>query len=425
MSEVYHSVAIPKTASFWKKLFAFSGPGFIVAVGYIDPGNWATNLQGGARFGFALLTVILLSNITAMFLQYLCVKLGVASGYDLAQACKNHYSKSIVFFLWLLAEIAIIATDLAEVVGSGIALQLLFGLPLLIGCIITSLDVFIILYLQDKGFRYIEALIITLIIIIGICLGAELYFSKPHLHAVIKGFIPSMQIVKNPDMLYMAIGIFGATVMPHNLYLHSAIIQTRDFKPTFTGKKEAIKFGTLDVIFALGVAFVINAAILIVAAATFHWSGHQNVAEIQEAYKLLTPVLGVTAASFIFALGLLASGQQATFTSTLAGQVVLEGFINFYIRPWLRRLITRLFAIIPAIFIIGLYGEMQATNLLIASQVILSLQLGFAAWPLMRFTAEKSHMGEFANTWITNLIGWTLTISIILLNLKMVWNLIL
>lgn len=406
-------------------MFAFSGPGFLVAVGYIDPGNWATNLQGGAQFGFTLLSVIMISNLVAMFLQHLCVKLGVASGRDLAQACREHYPKSIVKLLWVFAEIAMVSTDLAEVIGSGIALQLLFGIPLIVGCLITGLDVLIILFLQGKGFRYIEALIVALITVIGVCLLAEVFFSKPSLVGIFKGFIPSPDIIKNPAMLYTAIGIFGATVMPHNLYLHSAIIQTRSFEQTSAGKRDAIKFGTIDVVLALSVALLINAAILIVAAATFHWSGHQNVAEIQDAYKLLSPVLGVTAASFIFAIALLASGQQATFTGTLAGQIVMEGFINFHMAPWLRRLITRLLAIIPAICIIGYYGEKQATNLLVASQVVLSLQLGFTAWPLMRFTGEKATMGEFVNSRSIKIIGWTLTIIIIIVNAKMVYDTIL
>lgn len=422
LPEVHRSIPIPITTSFWKKMLAFSGPGFLIAVGYMDPGNWATDLQGGAKFGFTLLSVIMISNLVAMFLQYLCVKLGVASGRDLAQACREHYSKPIVGLLWIFAEMAMVSTDLAEVIGSGIALQLLFGIPIIVGCIITGLDVLIILFLQGKGFRYIEALIIALIIIIGACLMAEFFFSKPSLVGILRGFVPSADIIKNSDMLYTAIGIFGATVMPHNLYLHSAIIQTRNFDGTSEGKRDAIKFGTIDVIVALTIALFINAAILIVAAATFHWSGHQNVAEIQEAYKLLSPVLGVTAASFVFAIGLLASGQQATFTGTLAGQIVMEGFINFHMAPWLRRLITRLLAIIPAICVIGYYGERQATNLLVASQVVLSLQLGFTAWPLMRFTGEKAKMGEFVNSRWTKNIGWALTVIIIILNMKMVFD---
>lgn len=403
-------------------MLAYSGPGFLIAVGYMDPGNWATDLQGGARFGFTLLSVILISNLVAMFLQYLCVKLGVSSGRDLAQACREHYSKPTVILLWIFAEIAIVSTDLAEVVGSGIALQLLFGIPLVSGCIITGLDVLVVLFLQSRGFRYIEALIITLIALIGVCLLIECFFSKPSLIGILIGLVPSTEIIKNPSMLYMAIGILGATVMPHNLYLHSAIIQTRNFERSFEGKRDAIKFGTIDMAFALTIALFINAAILIVAAATFHWSGHQNIAEIQDAYQFLSPILGVTAASVVFAIGLLASGQQATLTGTLAGQIVMEGFLNFHMAPWLRRLITRLLAIIPAICIIGYYGEKQATNLLVASQVILSAQLGFTAWPLMRFTGEKTKMGEFVNSSWTKVIGWTLTIIIILLNAKMAFD---
>ena len=401
-------------------MLAYSGPGFLIAVGYMDPGNWATDLQGGAQFGFNLLSVIMFSSVVAMFLQYLCVKLGVASERDLAQICREQYRKPVAMLMWVFAEIATVSTDMAEVVGSAIAMQLLFGLPLLAGCIITGLDVFIILYLQGRGFRYIESLIITLIIIISACLISEIYFSKPSLIGILIGFVPNTEIIKNSTMLYMAIAIFGATVMPHNLYLHSAIIQTRKYERTVEGKREAIKFGTIDVVAALTIALFINAAILIVSAATFHWSGHHDVAKIQDAYQLLTPILGATAASVVFAIGLLASGQQATFTGTLAGQVVMEGFLNIQITPWLRRMITRLLAIVPAIVIIGYAGENQATSLLVASQVVLSLQLGFAVWPLMRFTGQKNRMGEFVNSIWTKIIGWSLTIIIIALNAKMV-----
>jgi manganese transport protein len=422
LPEVHGSILVPKTASFWRKMLAFAGPGSLVAVGYMDPGNWATDLQGGAKYGYTLLSVILISNLVAMFLQYLCVKLGVASGRDLAQACRDHYSKPTVWFLWILAEIAMTATDLAEVVGSGIALQLLFGIPLVVGCIITGLDVLVILFLQGRGFRYIEALIIVLISTIGVCFAAEFYFSKPSLVGLLLGFVPNADLLKNSDMLYTAIGIFGATVMPHNLYLHSSIVQTRNFERTSEGKREAIKFFSIDVIFALTMALFINAAILILSAAAFHWSGHQDVAEIHDAYKLLSPVLGVTAASIIFAIALLASGQQATFTGTLAGQIVMEGFLHFHIAPWLRRMITRLLAIVPAIFVIWYYGDQQATNLLVFSQVILSLQLGFAVWPLLRFTGEKAKMGEFVNSRWMQITGWTLTAVIIVLNMKVVFD---
>jgi manganese transport protein len=410
---------VPGTASFWRKLIAFSGPGFLVAVGYMDPGNWATDLAGGARFGYALLSVIMISNLMAILLQHLCIKLGVATGRDLAQACRDHYSTPTVWALWILCEIAIAACDLAEVVGSAIGLQLLFGIPLVWGCIITALDVLAGLYLQTKGFRYIEAIVITLIVMIGSCFAAELIFSRPSIVGVALGFLPGPGIVTNQEMLYVSIGILGATVMPHNLYLHSSIVQTRKFEQTPVGKREAIKFATIDSSLALMFALFINAAILVVSAAAFHWSGHQDVAEIQHAYKLLTPLLGVGAASILFAVALLASGQNSTLTGTLAGQIVMEGFLNFRITPWLRRLITRLIAIVPAVLVISIFGEGKTTELLIASQVALSMQLGFAVWPLMRFTSEKAKMGEFANRLWIRILGWTVAWIIIVLNLKL------
>src|SRR5437660_1367557 len=356
LPEVHRSVVVPVTASFWRKLMAFSGPGFLVAVGYMDPGNWATDLAGGAQFGYSLLAVVMISNLMAIMLQHLCIKLGVATGRDLAQACRDHYSTPTVWFLWILCEIAIAACDLAEVVGSAIGLQLLFGIPLVWGCIITALDVLAVLYLQTKGFRYIEALVITLIATIGSCFAAELIFSKPALTGVMLGFIPGPHIVMDQGMLYVSIGIIGATVMPHNLYLHSSIVQTRKFEQTPVGRREAIKFATIDSTVALMFALFINGAILVLSAAAFHWSGHQDVAEIQDAYKLLSPLLGVGAASILFAVALLASGQNSTLTGTLAGQIVMEGFLNFRITPWLRRLITRAVAIIPAVLVIGIYG---------------------------------------------------------------------
>jgi manganese transport protein len=419
LPEVHRSVVVPATASFWRKLIAFSGPGFLVAVGYMDPGNWATDLAGGARFGYALLSVVMISNLMAILLQHLCIKLGVATGRDLAQACRDHYSTPVVWALWILCEIAIAACDLAEVVGSAIGLQLLFGIPLVWGCIITALDVLAVLYLQTKGFRYIEAIVITLIVMIGGCFAAELIFSKPSIVGVALGFLPGPRIVTNQEMLYVSIGILGATVMPHNLYLHSSIVQTRKFEQTPGGKREAIKFATIDSSLALMFALFINAAILVVSAAVFHWSGHQDVAEIQDAYKLLSPLLGVSVASVLFAVALLASGQNSTLTGTLAGQIVMEGFLNFRITPWLRRLITRLIAIIPAVLVIGIFGEGKTTELLIASQVALSMQLGFAVWPLMRFTGEKAKMGEFANQLWIRILGWTVAWIIIVLNVKL------
>jgi manganese transport protein len=403
-------------------LFAFSGPGFLVAVGYMDPGNWATDLSGGARFGYALLMVVMISNFMAILLQHLCIKLGVATGRDLAQACRDHYSRPTVWALWILCEIAIAACDLAEVVGSAIGLQLLFGIPLVWGCVITALDVLAVLYLQNKGFRYIEALVITLILTVGTCFAIELILSKPSIVGVALGFVPGPRIILNQEMLYVSIGILGATVMPHNLYLHSSIVQTRKFEQTPRGKREAIKFATIDSTVALMFALFINGAILVLAASAFHWSGHQNVAEIQDAYKLLSPLLGVSFASVLFAIALLASGQNSTLTGTLAGQIVMEGFLNFRITPWVRRLLTRLIAIIPAVLVIGIFGEGKTTQLLVASQVVLSMQLGFAVWPLMRFTSEKAKMGEFANGLVVKIFGWMTAIIIISLNVKLLFD---
>lgn len=422
LPEVHRSIFVPQHGSFWKKMLAFSGPGFLVAVGYMDPGNWATDLSGGAQFGYTLLSVILISNLMAILLQHLCVKLGVATGRDLAQACRDHYSKPVVWFLWILCELAIAACDLAEVVGSAIGLQLLFGIPLVWGCVITCLDVLAVLYLQNKGFRWVEAIVITLMATIGICFAAELFFAKPSLTGVMLGFVPSTAILTNQNMLYVSIGILGATVMPHNLYLHSSIVQTRNFERTPEGKREAVKFATIDSTVALMFALFINAAILILAAAAFHWTGHKDVAAIQDAYQLLSPTLGVGVASTLFAVALLASGQNSTLTGTLAGQIVMEGFLNFRITPWLRRLITRGIAIIPAVAIIGFYGESKTTELLVASQVVLSMQLGFAVWPLMRFTGEKAKMGEFANPLWIKILGWSTALIIITLNLKLLFD---
>jgi len=419
LPEVHRTIAVPAGAGFWRKMLAFSGPGFLVAVGYMDPGNWATDLAGGAKFGYTLLSVIMISNLMAILLQHLCIKLGVATGRDLAQACRDHYPRPVVWFLWILCELAIAACDLAEVVGSAIGLQLLFGLPLLWGCVITALDVLIVLLLQHRGFRYIEALVVTLILTIGGCFAVELWVAGPDFGAVFAGFVPRLEILRNSEMLYVAIGILGATVMPHNLYLHSSIVQTRKYEQTAGGKAEAIKFGTLDSTFALMFALFINAAILVLAAAAFHGNGHEQVGEIQQAFHLLDGVLGVTFASTLFALALLASGQNSTLTGTLAGQIVMEGFLNIRLRPWLRRLITRAIAIVPAVVVIGLFGEGKSTQLLVASQVCLSMQLGFACWPLMRFTGEKSKMGEFVNPWWVKLLGWGVTLLIIGLNVKL------
>ena len=422
LNEVHRSILVPVTASFWRKLFAFSGPGFLIAVGYMDPGNWATDLQGGAQFGYTLLSVVMISNLMAILLQHLSIKLGVATGRDLAQACRDHYSTPTVWFLWIGCEIAIAACDLAEVVGSAIALQLLFGIPLVWGCVITAADVLAVLFLQSKGFRYIEALVITLIATIATCFATELFWSKPGYLGMLLGFVPGTQLLTNPDLLYLSIGIIGATVMPHNLYLHSSIVQTRKFAQNVEGRREAIKFATIDSTVALMFALLVNGAILALSATVFHWSGHRDVAEIQDAYKLLSPLLGVGLASILFAVALLASGQNSTLTGTLAGQVVMEGFVNLRLRPWLRRLLTRLIAIVPAVCVIGYFGESKTTQLLVASQVVLSMQLGFAVWPLMRFTGEKAKMGPFANRSWLKILGWTTTAVIIILNLKLLFD---
>jgi len=422
LPESHRTVNVPAGAGFWRKILAFSGPGFLVAVGYMDPGNWATDLAGGSKFGYSLLAVIMISNLMAILLQHLCLKLGVVTGRDLAQACRDHYPRPVVWFLWILCELAIAACDLAEVVGSAIGLQLLFGIPLIWGCVITVLDVTLVLLLQDRGFRYLEALVVTLILTIAGCFAVELYLVKPDIVGVMGGFIPRLEILRNSEMLYVAIGILGATVMPHNLYLHSSIIQTRRFVQNSAGKAEAIKFGTIDSTFALMFALFINAAILVLAAAAFHRNSHGEVAEIQQAYHLLDGVLGVTFAGTLFALALLASGQNSTITGTLAGQIVMEGFLNIRLRPWLRRLVTRGIAIVPAVVVIGVYGEQKSTELLVASQVCLSMQLGFACWPLMRFTGDRAKMGEFVNAWWLQCLGWLITLTIIFLNLKLLWS---
>jgi manganese transport protein len=416
LPEVHRSIAIPQGKGFWRKLLAYSGPGYLVSVGYMDPGNWATDLAGGAQFGYALLSVILLSNLMAIVLQSLCVRLGVATGRDLAQCCRDRFSPRVSFMLWILCEIAIAACDLAELVGSAIALQLLFGIPLTIGVCITALDVIVILFLQSKGFRYVEALVISLITIISGCFVAELIFSQPDLQAVGVGFVPRAEILRNPQMLYLAIGILGATVMPHNLYLHSAIVQTRRWQETAAQKWEAIRFATIDSTLALSIALFINAGILILAASAFHFTDNRDVGEIQDAYKLLSPVLGAPLASTLFGIALLAAGQSSTLTSTMAGQIVMEGFLHIRLKPWLRRLLTRLVAMVPALVTIGFLGEGSTSNLLIFSQVILSLQLSFAVVPLVMFTSDRRLMHEFVNPrWLTYLAS---AIALIIIGLN-------
>jgi manganese transport protein len=418
LPESHRTVLIAPGAGFWRKMLAFSGPGYLVAVGYMDPGNWATDLAGGSGFGYTLLSVILLSNLMAILLQALCARLGIATQRDLAQACRDHYSPAVSFALWIVCELAICACDLAEVIGSAIALNLLFKIPLIAGVCITALDVLAVLYLQNKGFRYIEALVVVLILTIGGCFLLEIIFAKPDLTAVFAGFVPRSEVVSNREMLYIAIGILGATVMPHNLYLHSSVVQTRKYEQTSAGKGEAIKFATIDSSVALMFALFINAAILVVSAATFHTRGQHGVAEIQDAYKLLSPMLGVPVASALFAFALLASGQNSTLTGTLAGQIVMEGFLNIRLRPWLRRLITRLIAIVPAVFTAAFFGMSGTAKLLLLSQVILSLQLSFAVIPLVIFTSDRRKMGEFVSPRWLQTLAWVTATIIVALNVK-------
>lgn len=419
LEEVNNSVGIPSGGGFWRKFFAFAGPGSLVAVGYVDPGNWATSIAGGSRFGYTLLFVILLANLIAVLLQSLAAKLGIATGKDLAQATRAATGKKMSFFLWILTELAIIATDLAEVIGSAIALNLLFGIPLLWGIVITTLDVLLLLLLQRKGFRIIESIVIVLMATIFIVFVFEVVIARPEISAVLGGYVPSMEIVTNPGMLFIALGILGATVMPHNLYLHSSIVQTRQYKRTLEGKREALKFSLLDSTFSLTIAFLINSAILILGAAAFYGS-NLEVSEIQAAYQLLSPTLGVGIASTLFAVALLASGQNSTITGTLSGQIVMEGFIQLRISPWKRRLITRLIAVIPAFVVTWIAGAKGTGELLLWSQVVLSLQLPFAVVPLVLFTSDKNKMGEFANKMPVKILAWACTALIIALNIFLI-----
>ena len=419
LPEAFRSIAVPRDARFWAKLGAFSGPGYLVAVGYMDPGNWATDLAGGSQFGYALLAVILLSNLMAILLQSLAAKLGIVTGRDLAQACRDHYGRPVGFMLWAACELAIVACDLAEVIGTAIALQLLFGLPLVWGVCLTALDVLIVLLLQQRGFRKLEAFVIGLLVIIAGCFAIELALSQPAIGALLRGFVPTTQIVTNPAMLYIAIGIIGATVMPHNLYLHSSIVQTRAYDQDDRGKREAIRYATLDSSVALMLALFINAAILILAASTFHVAGRTDIAEIGEAYQLLAPMLGAGLASTLFAVALLASGQNSTVTATLAGQIVMEGFLEVRLPAWQRRLITRLLAIIPAVAVAALYGERGTARLLVLSQVVLSMQLPFAVIPLVAFTSDRAKMGGFVNPIWLKWLAWIIAAVIVGLNAKL------
>jgi len=402
-------------------MLAFAGPGYLVAVGYMDPGNWATDIGAGSKFGYALLSVVLISNCMAMLLQGLSAKLGIVTGRDLAQACRSRYSRRASFFLWVLCEIAIVACDLAEVLGSAVALKLLFGLPLLAGVLLTGLDVLLVLALQGRGFRWVEIFVITLTATIAGCFAYEIFFARPLWLEAAHGFMPHLEILRNREMLYIAIGILGATVMPHNLYLHSSIVQTRAFGSSAGDKREAVRYAVFDSTVALFIALFINAAILVLGAAAFHSRGMTGVAEIGDAYKLLTPVLGASLASTLFALALLASGQNSTLTGTLAGQIVMEGFLQLRLKPWQRRLITRSLAIVPAALVIGIAGEGKTTALLIFSQVVLSFQLPFAVVPLIRFTSDRRLMGEFANSRATVAAAWVVAAVIIGFNAELLW----
>jgi len=423
LPEVHGSVAIPHGAGFWRKLLAFAGPGYLVAVGYMDPGNWATDIAGGARFGYTLLSVIMISNLMAILLQALALKLGIATGRDLAQACRDHYSRPVSFVLWVLCEIAIAACDLAEVIGSAIALNLLFGIPLVWGVCLTALDVLLILLLQHKGFRYLEALVIALVATVGICFGIELFMAQPGLGQVLGGLVPRTEIVTNPAMLYIAIGILGATVMPHNLYLHSSIVQTRKVLPDDASRREAIRFATLDSTVALLFAFFINAAILILAAATFYATGNSQVAELGEAHAMLAPLVGSMLAPTLFAIALLCCGLNSTITATLAGQIVMEGFLDIRLPAWLRRLVTRMVAIVPAAGVTLYYGSEGTGKLLILSQVILAFQLPFAVVPLVLFTQSRAKLGAFAAPRWLSALSWVIAAIIISLNLKLLFDL--
>jgi manganese transport protein len=421
LAEVYGSIPVPTGGIWLRRLLAFSGPGYMVSVGYMDPGNWATDLAGGSQFGYALLSVIMLSNLMAILLQALAARLGIASGHDLAQACRDAYPRPVGYALWFACELAIIACDLAEVIGTAIALKLLFGIPLIGGALITALDAFLLLMLMNRGFRLLEAFIVALLVVIGLCFVIQIVLAAPPVAAVLGGFIPSSEIVTNPAMLYIAIGIIGATVMPHNLYLHSSIVQTRNFERNDDGKRSAIRWATADSTIALMLALFVNGGILIVAAAVFHAHG-KNVEEIEQAYELLSPLLGVGIASILFAIALLASGLNSTVTATLAGQIVMEGFLHIRLPHWMRRLITRAVAIVPVVVVTAIYGESGTAKLLILSQVILSMQLPFAVVPLVLFVSDKKKMGNFAISRPVAALAWMVAGIILILNMKLLFD---
>jgi manganese transport protein len=416
------SISVPKSGHWLRRLFAFAGPGYLVSVGYMDPGNWATDISGGAKFGYTLLFVIVLSNLMAIVLQALSARLGIATDRDLAQACRAHYSKPVNIALWLACEAAIIACDLAEVIGTAIALNLLFGIPLTIGAIVTAADAFLILFLMQRGFRTLEAFIVALLIVVFVCFAIQIVLTAPNAREVLGGLIPSPEIVRDPAMLYVAIGIIGATVMPHNLYLHSAIVQTRAYPRDEPGRRSAIRFAVADSTLALMLALFVNAAILIVAAAVFHASGRTNVEEIEDAYQLLSPVLGVGLASTLFAVALLASGLNSTVTATLAGQIVMEGFLRLRLPDWARRLVTRSVAIVPVVAVTAIYGSAGTAKLLVFSQVILSMQLPFAVVPLVRFVADRRLMGPLAIPRWLAAIAWVTAAVIVALNAKLLFD---
>lgn len=419
------SVPVPEGGSWLRRLLAFLGPGYMVSVGYMDPGNWATDLAGGSQFGYLLLSVILLSNLMAILLQALAARLGIATGLDLAQACRARYSRPVSLLLWIACEIAIIACDLAEVIGTAIALNLLFGIPLMWGAILTALDVFLILLLMNRGFRWLEAFVIALLTLIFVCFGVQMVLAQPSIAAIADGFLPKAEIVTNPAALYLAIGIIGATVMPHNLYLHSSIVQTRAYPRTEEGRRMGLRWAVADSTLALMLALFVNAAILITAAAVFHSAGRTDVAEIQDAYHLLSPMLGVGIASLLFAVALLASGINSTVTATLAGQIVMEGFLSLRIPDWARRLITRGIAVIPVVVVTGLYGESGTAKLLVLSQVVLSMQLPFAVIPLVRFVSDRQLMGSFVIGRLTQVLAWAIAGLIVVLNVKLLADILL
>ena len=422
LPDVHASIKVPRGGPWTRRLFAFAGPGFMVAVGYMDPGNWATDIAGGSQFGYTLLSVILLSNFIAILLQALAARLGIATGLDLAQACRARYSRPVNLGLWFMCETAIIACDLAEVIGTAVALKLLFGIPLLLGAVITGLDAALLLLLMNRGFRFLEAFVAALLLVIALCFAVQIVAAAPPIAAILNGFVPSSSIVTHREMLYVAIGIIGATVMPHNLYLHSSIVQTRAYERTEDGRKEAIRWATTDSTVALMLALFINAAILVVAAAVFHANGRTDVAEIENAFKLMSPLLGLGIASTLFAIALLASGINSTVTATLAGQIVMEGFLRLRFAPWVRRLLTRGLAILPVLVVTAIYGDSGTARLLVFSQVVLSMQLPFAVIPLVRFVSDRKLMGRFTiGPWVTTL-SWAVAVLIVVLNIKLIYD---